>query len=236
MKNENYILIQGWMVNELKLNGTKLLIYAIIYGFSQDGESHFEGSLKHLQTSTGKGRSAVMNALKSLTEEDGFLVKTIISRNGITFNKYRHSLNAPFGNQTTPRSESEPPPVRKVNGGGVETKPNNSTYNLFEKTIRKERKIFLPWDTPDFVKAWELWKKYKKEEKNFRFKSEISEQAALKGLSEMTNHNEQEAIKAIHTAIEKGWAGLFKIKNQKNGSGSALTEDQQSFLADQGNI
>ena len=35
IKNENYVLIQGWMINELKLKGNELLIYALIYGFSQ---------------------------------------------------------------------------------------------------------------------------------------------------------------------------------------------------------
>ena len=36
VKNENYLVIQGWMITELKLKGNELLIYAIIYGFSQN--------------------------------------------------------------------------------------------------------------------------------------------------------------------------------------------------------
>ena len=43
IKNENFILIQGWMINNLKLSGNDLLVYAIIYGFTQDGEQWFEG-------------------------------------------------------------------------------------------------------------------------------------------------------------------------------------------------
>ena len=35
MKNENYITIQGWMVNELKLTGNDLICYALIYGFTK---------------------------------------------------------------------------------------------------------------------------------------------------------------------------------------------------------
>lgn len=35
VKNENYLVIQGWMITELKLKGNELLIYAIIYGFSR---------------------------------------------------------------------------------------------------------------------------------------------------------------------------------------------------------
>ena len=35
IQNEKYITIQGWMVNELNLKGNSLIIYSIIYGFSQ---------------------------------------------------------------------------------------------------------------------------------------------------------------------------------------------------------
>lgn len=36
MKDENYILVQGWMINLLHLKWNELLLYAIIYWFSQD--------------------------------------------------------------------------------------------------------------------------------------------------------------------------------------------------------
>ena len=44
VKDENYYQITGWMINRLGLKGAKLNIFAIIYGFSQDGESEFSGS------------------------------------------------------------------------------------------------------------------------------------------------------------------------------------------------
>ena len=48
MKDTNFISIQGWMRTELNLSGNELLVYAIIYGFSQDGESKFTGSRQYL--------------------------------------------------------------------------------------------------------------------------------------------------------------------------------------------
>ena len=33
IKNENFIAIQGWMINELQLKGNDLIVYALIYGF-----------------------------------------------------------------------------------------------------------------------------------------------------------------------------------------------------------
>lgn len=49
VKPDNYILVYGWMVTELGLKGNELFLYAIIYGFSQDGETEFSGSLRYMQ-------------------------------------------------------------------------------------------------------------------------------------------------------------------------------------------
>ena len=46
-----YIVIQDWMISDLQLKGNELLTYALIYGFSQDGESEFKGSLKYFRIS-----------------------------------------------------------------------------------------------------------------------------------------------------------------------------------------
>ena len=48
IKNDNYIAIQGFMVKDLELAGNELIAYALIYGFSQDGESQFRGSLSYV--------------------------------------------------------------------------------------------------------------------------------------------------------------------------------------------
>ena len=43
----NFFIIQSFMINDLKLKGSDLLIYAIIYGFSQ-GDKYYNGSIKYL--------------------------------------------------------------------------------------------------------------------------------------------------------------------------------------------
>lgn len=48
VKKENFVCIQGWMISELHLKGNDLLVYAIIYGYSQDGSSCFSGGLQYL--------------------------------------------------------------------------------------------------------------------------------------------------------------------------------------------
>ena len=48
IKNENFITIHAWMISRLGLSGASLIIYAVIFGFSQDGESYFRGSRQYL--------------------------------------------------------------------------------------------------------------------------------------------------------------------------------------------
>jgi len=70
MKNENYITLQGWMINELRLAGSELTIYAIIYGFSQDGKTKYKGSMQYLADSAGISRRATLPILKKLVEKN----------------------------------------------------------------------------------------------------------------------------------------------------------------------
>lgn len=81
IKNENYIQISGWMVNELHLEGYELMIYALIYGFSQDNVSEFCGSIKYIQDWFGiKSGNTVRTCLKSLEEKNLILRKTVKGR------------------------------------------------------------------------------------------------------------------------------------------------------------
>ena len=64
-----YYQIQGWMINRLGLKGIQLSLYAIIYGFSQDGENEYTGSLQYLCDFCGKvSKPTIINALKTLVD------------------------------------------------------------------------------------------------------------------------------------------------------------------------
>lgn len=57
------------MITRLKLKGNELLVFALIHGFSQDGESRFKGSLRYLIEWTGLDKTTVIKLLKSLVEK-----------------------------------------------------------------------------------------------------------------------------------------------------------------------
>lgn len=109
IRDDNYIQISGWMINEFDLKGNELLIYALIHGFCQDGKSFFQGSLSYIAEWTNSTKQGVIKNLKSLIEK-GFVQKVIVkSDGGIQFCKYytvksRGSENS--GKQSLPPDRS----------------------------------------------------------------------------------------------------------------------------------
>lgn len=78
--SDNFIVIQGWMVTELNLKGNELLVYAVIYGFSQDDESKFTGSRQYLADWCNCSVRSIQTALNNLVEAKHIL-------------KYEHTQN-----------------------------------------------------------------------------------------------------------------------------------------------
>lgn len=74
IKENNFIAIQGWMRTRLNLKGNELLIYALIYGFSQDSQSRFTGSRKYIADWCGCSLDTVDRSLSSLVSK-GLLAK-----------------------------------------------------------------------------------------------------------------------------------------------------------------
>lgn len=90
ISDNTYFSIQAWMVTKLKLKGAERDVYAIIYGYSQDNDSDFHGSLDYISQLTGYSRNAICTALKSLTE-NGLIAKTEKIINNIKYCRYRTS-------------------------------------------------------------------------------------------------------------------------------------------------
>ena len=88
VRNENYIVIQGWMRNDLNLKGNELLVYAVIYGFSQKENQWFEGSRQYLADWAGATRQGIDKNLKSLLEK-GLIEKQENVINNVKFVCYR---------------------------------------------------------------------------------------------------------------------------------------------------
>lgn len=128
IKDENYYQVQGWMINRLGLKGAPLSVYAIIYGFSQDGESEYTGSLQYLcDFLGGVSKPTVISALKSLVESK-YIHRREEFINGVQFNRYKANLPL-LKNLYRGDKETESEAVKNFELGGKETLPNNKSHN-----------------------------------------------------------------------------------------------------------
>lgn len=79
LKEHNDVTLKAFMVNDLHLSGNELIIFAVIYSFSQDGESCFYGSRKYLASWCQTHEGAVDYQLNKLLKK-GFITKSHIRR------------------------------------------------------------------------------------------------------------------------------------------------------------
>ena len=99
----------------------------------------------------------------------------------------------------------------------------------YQSKTQSITQIVFPFDSDVFKERWTLWKKYKKEEHKFAYKSQVSEQAALKRIADLSNNNEQNAIELIEHAIAQGWKGFYADKTRK-GSKSFDAEKYRAYI------
>ena len=126
-KDDNYYIIQGWMMNKLKLKGIQLTVFAIIYCFSQDGASKFTGSLQYLCDFSGvASKNTIINALKELVNKN-YIIKENNFINGVKYVSYSintivvQNLQQGSANFTMGR-------CKNYNEGGANFTPNNKEY------------------------------------------------------------------------------------------------------------
>lgn len=109
VRKESFVLIPGWAVCDLGLKGNELLIYSIIYGFSQEENQTFRGSLRYLMDWTNSTKKSVLNILKSLVGK-GLIKKIERFENNVKFCEYyatRLRGGGDDGGGKVPKSEKE---------------------------------------------------------------------------------------------------------------------------------
>ncbi len=126
----NYVLIFDWMIRKFELKGNKLLIYAAIYGFSQDGKSCFNGSLNYLSNLVNISRATVIRTLQDLTD-----AKLIFKENYHQRRSYK--VNIDLINE---RIFGIPNQYQNDTETGIKMTPNNKYNNKYIYILHGEFK------------------------------------------------------------------------------------------------
>ena len=187
MKNSNFYTVTGWMINDLKLSGNELICYAIIYGFSQDGESMFMGSSKYLAEWMNVSQPTVLKVLKSLTEKK-LIIKHEEIKNNVRLCYYENAYDEETGGTK-----------EILVGGTKETLVGNNIYNnikkekkdnnklLSKKSSEKEPTLFA--EEPTEEDKFNAWFKLK-----YPVLSENQRPLTLKGMHELETEFTDEEI------------------------------------------
>ena len=123
VKDGTYVNIQSFMVNELHLSGNALIIYAVIYGFSQDGDSWFTGSRSYLAAWCQASQSTVSRNLETLCA-NGLIERRERTESGVLLVDYRVVRST---QNWQGRTQNEQGGVPKMGMWGV---PKMSTHNI----------------------------------------------------------------------------------------------------------
>lgn len=150
VKENSFVTIQAFMVNNLQLKGNELLIYAIIHGFSQDGESEFTGSLQYLADWCNTSKQTIITALQSLCEKQ-LIIKNVEFKNNVKFCTYKSSgvfKNFDGGSQKSLTGYS-----KNFNGGSQNSLPNNINNNISNNIKESIEEVCVPSYVPQPLKT-----------------------------------------------------------------------------------
>ena len=223
VNSENYITIQGWMINDLHLSGNSLLVYAIIYGYSQDGESSFKGSLQYLADWCNATKQGIQKNLKELLDRcliskqehiinnQKFCEYSCIPCNKVAYPMQQSCINniedtidkkEKLNNKLFSTEDSKPKRVKKANlyekcNDYIMQYTNNVVLQEKLKTYLTLRLEIAKGDSKPFY--YNMWPPI------------INE---LDELAKDTNT----AVKIVEQSIRCGWRKFFPLKEYNNKS------------------
>lgn len=206
----NFVVIQSWMLKEMALKGNELLVYAIIYGFSQDGEQEFTGSLQYLADWTNSTKQGVIKNLNSLNAK-GYIKKRESFVNGVKFCSYKavNDIKQSLMGYST-----------EFNGGSKQSLPNNITNNIDDnidiskpKTVGSLIEGYT--DNEDLQKALMDFAKMRKSIKNPL--TQRAMELLFDKLDKLTD-DDNTKIEILNQSIMNNWKGVFELKETKKQS------------------
>lgn len=217
VKDENFVAIQGWMLNRLNLKGNELIVYAVIYGFSQDGESRFTGSRRYLAEWCGCTLKTVDNALSSLVTK-GLIAKHDKTVNGVHLCDY--SITQVGENLQQGTVKITQGVEKNLQEGREKITHHNIEDNLDIDTLedKKERKrhgfdaiINAYTDNPSTRELLGEWLQNRKAKR-----AAMTDNAIKRNIDKLDEYARQSGMTVddyLAEVVRRGWSAFFAIKS-----------------------
>lgn len=206
----NYLKIPE-CVFALNLGALELLIYGDVHTMTAQGMKYYRSNGQIAEMFARDERN-VRRALANL-EERKLLRK--VNEDGRRYLVMGEGENA-RGGRNRPGGENARGGRAKLPGGGGQERPGGAGENALQVNhrvnhiVNQEVNQELPFGD-SFALKWAEWIDERKQRKIRKY-TPRGEQAALKQLEQISNHDERTAIEIIEQSIAKGWQGLFPIK------------------------
>ena len=203
VRDDNFVVEHGWMVNRLQLKGNDLRVYAIIYGFSQTGGQEFTGNLQYLADWVNGTKQGVQKNLKALLDR-GLIKKREYFTNGVKQCAYRATELPPIQQSCTGCAT-------ELHGGVQQSCTGYATelHGGMQQSCTNNIRDNIPDNIPD--KKESGGQAPSAPEKTTRFKPPTVEEVAAYCL-ERGNHVDAQRFVDYYTA--NGWMrGKTKIKD-----------------------
>lgn len=219
--DKNYILIQGWMLNSFPhLTFQELGVYALVYGFSQDGESEYNCGLQYVADWCRLSRKDVAKRIMDRLVDGGYITRREFTFNGVVFVNYKAYVPDNQKCKISPKVEIS------TESGDFHQGCTNNKIDINKENINptplspkgKSHKVLdLSFvDREDFIPIMEEWLAYKKE-KGQTYKP-TGLRTCYKKLVEYSNGNAEKAKQIIEEAMSNNYSGFFPLKQQSNGN------------------
>lgn len=217
-----HFFIDEFMTTGLGLAKTELLVYALIYSFSQKQKGCYWGSISYTATLLNCTSQSVLNAFKSLTEKG--LVKQVGSNPDFKTNQYVAIVPDGICAEILGGSKNLGGDTQKICDKGVKKLDPIENSN-----IKNRDNIIPPYNSPLFISTWVKLI----HQPNWKNKTAEALEMACKKLGKVS---EADAIKMMENTIEGGWQGLFPLRKEQNAtpSGQMPHESAMDYMVRQG--
>ena len=244
MNKNQFITIQGWMRTELNLKGNDLLVYAIIYGFSQTENQKFTGSLQYLADWCGATKQGILKNLKNLVEL-GLIVKeetgvlNSVAYYSTEFNSHSTEFNGAVKLSLTNNIDTN----NIDNTNTVFNKLNTTTEQTFLGSAKKQKQSKPSMYTKCSNIINEFTNDAITRDLLFQFLNMLIESSketgsplysnVFKGKVNMLKQFPQSQWKRIiQQTLDMGWKGFYALKSNNNFSQSATVNSEHETEED----
>lgn len=143
ISDDNYYVVHGWMKTRLGLKGNELLVYAIIYGFSQTEGASFKGSYRYIAEWAGVSERTAVRVIDGLVSKGCLRRRKVVAEDGVNMaNEYtavtsfsRDETGSPAEKKKAVQKKEKKPPL-------IEREPENEMEEVEKAYLMNHYRLY----------------------------------------------------------------------------------------------